>query len=325
MKAFRTVVSPTASNHPINLQTKVLTIGSCFADAIGSRLIHFKSPSIANPFGVLYSPNAIHKALRYALFNEAAPQHTYLQHQDVHLNYDFHSEFSSLQKEALEKKIRKATQEVHDSLKTAEWLFITYGTAWVYERTDTGEIVANCHKQPTSAFRKSLLTQKKIIESFEALYTNLKTINPAIRVILTVSPVRHIKDTLELNSVSKSVLRLASHTLQENYTDVEYFPAYEIMMDDLRDYRFYKEDMIHPSAEAEEYIWNYFINQYGSDHFRKFITQWTSIQSAMAHKPFHPQAPAHQQFLKETLRRLEELKSTVPVDDEIASIRKQII
>ena len=325
MKSFRTTVSPGLSKHPISLQTKVLTVGSCFADAIGSRLIHYKSEALANPFGVLYSPNAIHKALRYALFNEAAPQHTYLQHQDVHLNYDFHSEFSSLQKEELEKKIRETTGVVHHALKDAAWLFITYGTAWVYERNDTGEMVANCHKQPATSFRKSLLTQKKVIESFEAFYTNLKAFNPSLRIILTVSPVRHIKDTLELNSVSKSVLRLACHTLQENFKDVEYFPAYEMMMDDLRDYRFYKEDMIHPSTEAEEYIWDCFIHQYGTDNFKKFIAQWNSIQSALAHKPFHPETQAHQQFLKETLRKLEELKATVNVDEEIASLKKQIL
>src|SRR5690349_23166618 len=127
MKTFRTTVTSSPSRHLIDLQTKVLTIGSCFADAIGSRLLQFKSPAMTNPFGVLYSPVAIHKALRYALFNETAPQHTYLQHQDVYLNYDFHSQFSSLKKEVLEKNLRETIGSVHHFLSKANWLFITYG------------------------------------------------------------------------------------------------------------------------------------------------------------------------------------------------------
>lgn len=324
MKTFRTTIIQNRAEHLISLQTSVLTMGSCFADTMGSRLIQYKTPTIANPFGVLYNPHAIHKALQYALFNEPVPHHTYLQHQGVHLNYDFHSEFSALHKEDLEKKIIETTGSIHYALKHAAWLFITYGTAWVYERNDTGEVVANCHKQPGTSFQKILLTQKKILESFEAFYKALKVYNPSIRIILTVSPVRHTKDTLELNSVSKSVLRVASHTLQENFKDVEYFPAYELMMDDLRDYRFYKEDMIHPTVEAEEYIWEQFISRYGADTFQKFINQWKPIQAALAHKPFHPQSSAHQQFLKETLRKLEELNTTVDVTEEIALVRQQI-
>ena len=325
MKNYRTSVSIGVSGNLISLQTSVLTIGSCFADTIGSRLVQFKTQALANPFGVLYNPNAIHKVLRYALFNEVPQQHTYLQHKDVHLNYDFHSEFSALRKEDLERKIRETTGSVHYALKQADWLFITYGTAWVYERTDTGDLVANCHKQPAASFTKSLLSQKQIIESFERVYSDLKAFNPTIRIILTVSPVRHIKDTLELNSVSKSILRVACHSLQETFKDVEYFPAYEMMIDDLRDYRFYKEDMIHPSDEAETYIWEHFLNRYASDSFQKFIGQWKSIQTAIAHKPFHPQTQAHQQFLKDTLRKLEELKTLVNVEEEIAGIRQQII
>lgn len=325
MKSFRTTVSQGTSKYPIDLQTKVLTLGSCFADTIGARLITSKSHCIANPFGVLYSPNAIHKALRYALLREPVPQHTFVQHQDVHLNYDFHSEFSALEKSALEKKINETITTVHHALKQAQWLFITYGTAWVYERKDTREIVANCHKQPAGSFQKSLLSPETIAESFDGLYANLKSINPSIRIIVTVSPVRHIKDTLELNSVSKSTLRLACHAVQEKYQDVEYFPAYELLLDDLRDYRFYKEDMIHPSNEAEEYIWEHFISQYGSSDFKAFIAKWKAIQSAMQHRPFHSQTQAHQQFLKETLRKLEELKSIVNVDEEIATIRQHII
>jgi hypothetical protein len=211
------------------------------------------------------------------------------------------------------------------AIQQTQWLFITYGTAWVYERNDTQEIVANCHKMPQSLFDKYLMTQKKVLDSFNTMYQDLKSLNPGVNIILTVSPVRHLKDTLELNSVSKAVLRVACHTLTQQYADVYYFPAYEILMDDLRDYRFYKPDMIHPSEAAEEYIWQKFIEQYFDADLKAFLIRWKEIRSALAHKPFHPASSAHQQFIKETIKKLEELKGLVNVDKEMAELKKQLL
>ncbi len=324
MNPFRTVLNAGVSTHTISLSDKILTLGSCFADAIGSRLIRSKVQTLANPFGVLYNPHSIHRLLQYAVFNEPVPEHTFLKHHDIYLNYDFHSELSALQKEALQHTLCNMIGSTHHFLKDAQWLFITYGTAWVYEREDTGEVVANCHKQPASQFQKSLLTHEQIIQSFDTIYKSLKEFNPDIRIILTVSPVRHIKDTLELNSVSKSILRVACHSLQETYNDVEYFPAYELQLDDLRDYRFYKADMIHPSHEAEDYIWEQFAFRYFDAPLKDFLDKWKTIQQALAHKPFHPTSDAHQKFLKDTLKKLEELKSRVNVDEEIAFVKAQL-
>jgi hypothetical protein len=178
---------------------------------------------------------------------------------------------------------------------------------------------------PASNFTKSLLSQKKVLESFEEFYRDLKAFNPNCKIITTVSPVRHIKDTLQLNSVSKSVLRLACQSIAETYSDVFYFPSYEIMLDDLRDYRFYKPDMIHPSEEAEEYIWNKFSECYFDNPTKEFIKKWNPLLTALQHKPFHLQSTAHQSFLTKTLLQLEELSKTVNVDKEIASIKSQII
>ncbi len=325
MNHFRTIVSPSISTLKVCLNDRFITIGSCFADVVGNYLRHFKIEVSANPFGTLYNPASIHKVLKYAIHNENAPEPNFLQNQDIHLNYDFHSEFSALEKEVLKNRLRDCILMTHQNLANANYLIITYGTAWVYERVDTGELVANCHKMPAKLFTKSLLTQKKIMESFDAFFYDLKKLNPNIKIILTVSPVRHLKDTLELNSVSKSILRTACHTLTETYSDVEYFPAYEIMMDDLRDYRFYKSDMIHPSEDAEEYIWQKFINTYIDDSTKQFFEKWSSIQSALAHKPFHPTSIAHQQFLKSTLHKLEELRSIVNVDAEINRIKTQLL
>ena len=323
MNPFRTVLNAGVSTHTISLSDKILTLGSCFADAIGSRLVRSKVQTLANPFGVLYNPHSIHRLLQYTIFNEPVPEHTFLKHHDVYLNYDFHSELSALQKEALQHNLRNMIGSTHHFLKDAQWLLITYGTAWVYERADTGEVVANCHKQPASQFQKSLLNHDKIVQSFDTIYRSLKEFNPAIRIILTVSPVRHIKDTLELNSVSKSILRVTCHSLQEAYADVEYYPAYEMQLDDLRDYRFYKADMIHPTEQAEDYIWEQFAARYFDGQLTGFLEKWKNIQHALAHKAFHPSSEAHQKFLNDTLKKLEELKSLVNVDEEIAFVKAQ--
>ncbi|HPH46787.1 MAG TPA: GSCFA domain-containing protein, partial [Chryseolinea sp.] len=285
MSHFRTIVSPSISPFKVGIKDRFITIGSCFADVIGGYLKHHKIETSANPFGTLYSPAAIHKVLSYAIFNKSLPEQTFLQNQDIHLNYDFHSEFSALQKEVLKSRLKECILKTHQFLVNSNYLIITYGSSWVYERIETGELVANCHKMPAKLFAKSLLTQKKIIESFDPLYQDLKKLNPNMKIILTVSPVRHLKDTLELNSISKSILRTACHTLTETYSNVEYFPAYEIMMDDLRDYRFYKSDMIHPSEDAEAYIWQKFVDSFMDDSTKQFFETWSGIQSALAHKP----------------------------------------
>jgi hypothetical protein len=324
MSDFRTVVSTTPSDFTMSLKSPVMTTGSCFADLIGDRLQSFKMQVLANPFGTVYNPDAIHKALRYAVFNEPPPAHTFLQNSDIHFNYDFHSALSAMSRHDLEHQLTETIGKAHYFLKNASWLMITYGTAWIYTRKDTGELVSNCHKMPGALFSKSLLSQKHILESFDTFYQDLKKFNPGIRIILTVSPVRHTKDTLELNSVSKSVLRVSCHTLAEQHTDVEYFPAYEMMMDDLRDYRFYKADKIHPSGEAEDYIWEHFLNRYASAALKDFIKKWRSIQTALNHKPFHPTSAGHQIFLKEMIRKLEELSHLVPVASELETLRSQI-
>lgn len=324
MSHFRTIVSPVASPNKMDISDKILTIGSCFAHTIGQKLTANKLAVLSNPLGILYNPHSIHKAIRYAAFNEIPPPHTFLSQQDVFLNYDFHSAVSALQRDELQAQLKEIIGRSHYFLRTAQWLVITYGTAWVYTRNDTGEIVANCHKVPQTLFSKALLSQKKIIESFATLYQDLKAVNPALKIVLTVSPVRHTKDTLELNSVSKSILRAACYTLAEEYSGVEYFPAYEIMMDDLRDYRFYKRDMIHPTAVAEDYIWEKYADGYFSTALKDFVNQWKDIQRAMAHRPFHPTSNAHLSFLKEILRKLEDLKVFVDVDQEIASVKAQL-
>lgn len=239
---------------------------------------------------------------------------------ETHFNFDFHSSFSNLSKANLEKNLSTTLSKVHAYLKSASILLITYGTAWVYERVDNGEIVSNCHKVPAQHFNKKLLTQKKILESFKELHDRLIAFNPNIKIILTLSPVRHLKDTLELNAVSKSVVRLSCHTLTELYPHVEYFPAYELVLDDLRDYRFYDRDLLHPSPEAIAYIWKYFGEKYFSTETTQFIKDWGEIIKALAHRAYQPNSAEHQKFIQQLISKLENFKPKINVDKELSQL-----
>ncbi|MBI1767087.1 MAG: GSCFA domain-containing protein [Bacteroidetes bacterium] len=322
MKDFRTELIPSISHSPIGLMDKIFTIGSCFADEIGNQLKESKFTISNNPFGTIYNPVSIHRLLLLGLKKSFPGQESYSQNEDIYFNYHFHSSFSSLNRGDLESKIQNSILESNSFLKTADRIIITYGTAFVYRLKSSNEIVANCHKMPSTGFEKLLLTEPDILKSFEELYTNLRSVNSSVKIILTVSPVRHLKDTLELNSISKSILRVTCHSIVNKFPDVEYFPAYEILLDDLRDYRFYKTDRLHPTEEGVEYIWEKFITAYFDAPERKFINEWQKIKKDLAHKPFQPQSESHQKFLKETLKKLDQLKQTFDLNPTPSPAKK---
>ena len=270
-----------------------------------SNRIEFARGSGENkPFGTVYNPISIFNLLKENEWDESK----FLEHSGSFFHYDAHSSFFSTSQNSLNKQLTACKDLVLRGLKKADWLVITFGTTFVYLLKESGEIVSNCHKVPQKHFKKESLSIGEISEAFEGFYKELKENNSKIKLLLTVSPVRHIKDGLENNSVSKSKLRIICDTLQEEYNDVFYFPSYEIMMDDLRDYRFYKKDMIHPSDLAEEYIWNKFQHAYFDSETRDFIKKWKKINEAIGHKPFNAKSEAHQRFLINTLDELQKLK-----------------
>jgi len=324
MTDFRTIVSVAQSGHKVTISDKIVTTGSCFADVIGKKLAESKVETIDNPFGNIYNPLSIHKALQYSTLNQPPPEDTFLQREGLCLNFDFHSEISDTSEVNLTQRISGIIATTHDFLKDAQWLVITYGTAWVYTRNDNGMVVGNCHRVPAKSFSKSILTNAQIEDSFGQLYSQLKELNPLLRVILTVSPVRHIKDTLELNSVSKATLLTSCYNIVRNFPDVQYFPAYEIMIDDLRDYRFYQSDMLHPTPVAEDYIWKKFTTSYFTQSLLDFVEQFHEIRLALNHRPFHPNTTGHYNFLTETLRKLKILSGIVDVEIEIGQINQQL-
>ena len=280
---------------------------------------------LSNPFGTVYNPISIFKLLGHAMDNSSPYEPHFVEAQDLWVHLDFHSKFASPSKAALEHATKQAIEKTHQFLKTTKYLVLTFGTAIVYKSKVSNETVANCHKIPAREFSKYLLTQKQVVEAFLMFLEKLAKFNKSIRLILTVSPVRHIKDTLEVNSVSKSILRLACDTLAGQQENVSYFPSYEIMMDDLRDYRFYAPDMIHPSEQAEAYIWNKFASAYFNDETKALLEKWSSIQNALGHRPFNPASGAHQKFIRQTIQRVQELSDKFDITRELDQLRKQLV
>ncbi len=323
---FTTPIQITPAGSKINLPSRILTIGSCFAQVIGQRLKDNKLAACVNPFGTVYNPLSVCKLIGYAAGQTMPAEDSYLERQGLNYHFDFHTGFSATSRPGLEAKIAETLDTIHAFLSSADWLMITLGTAFAYERTDNGQLVSNCHKMPARHFHKRLLTIEEITEHFDRMFNMLESFNPKLRFIVTLSPVRHLRDTLTDNSVSKASLRVAIAHLQQKYPDkVFYFPSYEIMMDELRDYRFYKADMIHPSEVAEDYIWQKFTETYMEEDTRRFLAEWASVRKALQHKAFHPASKEHQAFLRKTIARLQSLSKQTDVSEEIRYLEQQLL
>ncbi len=321
---FRTEIEVEKSDLKLDYQSKILTIGSCFSDTIGNRLRQSKFDALVNPFGTIFNPLSIFELLELSVERSEVLEHATIKRDGFYLNYKFHSSFRAKTKDTLHKRMEKSLNEVAESVKSANLLFITLGTAWVYEQNKTAMLVANCHKTPQKEFNRRLLGVEEIVSTFFALKELINHFNPELQFVFTVSPVRHTRDTLKLNSVSKSVLRLAAHYMNQMAPGIHYFPAYEIIMDDLRDYRFFEKDLIHPNEQAIDYIWEKLISTYLNEGDLKPFEAWNKVKQALAHKPFNPKSNKHQQFLKNTLAQLEQLKNQLPVQEEIVQLKKQL-
>lgn len=316
----RTEISPGKAPFTIEHNQTIVTMGSCFADMIGERLQNYKFNVVANTFGTTFNPISIFQLLSISIEQKFNPFPTSLG--EVWYDHQFHSEISALTADELHNISNERIASTTRALARASCLIITLGTAWAYRHVDSNTIVNNCHKQSGRHFKKELISVKHILEDFEVLYSKLKTFNPNIKIIFTVSPVRHIKDTLQLNNVSKSILISATHYICEQHADCHYFPAYEIQMDDLRDYRYYAEDMIHPSVQAEKYIWNKLAPWVFTPTVLEAMNEWDQLQKLLQHKPYHPSSAAHQQFIQQTIERFNQFEYW-NVSDEIASLKTQ--
>ena len=322
---FRTELTIAPAARPLPRTARLLTLGSCFAESIGQRLTDNKVTTLVNPFGTTYQPLALARLLRAAAGDAVDwPQHI-VEARGRWQTYDLPGRFGAHSPVELLQDIEEAVYHAGTFLRQADVVLLTLGTAWAYRLRETGELVNNCHKMPAELFERELLTADDIINALAETHAYLRRLNPKLRVVLTVSPVRHLRDTLPLNAVSKAVLRVACHYLSELLPDVTYFPAYELLTDDLRDYRFYGADMLHPSAVAEDYIWDKFAQTYFDADFAAFRREWGGLRQALAHRPLHEAAPEHRHFLTQTAERLGRLATLGhDVGHELAEVQTRI-
>jgi len=312
---FRTEVEVEPSKYKINHKTPVMFLGSCFADNIGAMLVEKKFPVCINPFGVIYNPMSVKQSLDILKNKNKFQKQDLYKFNNQWISFYHHSRFSSLDLKNTLEKINSGIDEGTNFLESTKFLFITFGTAWVYEWKETGRVVSNCHKIPAREFNRRMLSPEEILEAWGEIIEKLKIQLPGLKIIFTVSPVRHWKDSAEGNMVSKSVLLYAIHLLREKFPDTDYFPSYEIMMDDLRDYRFYGEDKLHLNTTAVNYIWQKFDQRFINDETRKVLKKVDEINRAAAHKPFRPGSEDHLIFVENTLQKIRQVESVFPEMD----------
>lgn len=306
---------------------RLMLIGSCFTENIGNKLSDNKFRCDINPFGVLYNPMSIYAAINQLLDKKIYTGDDLMQSRGLWFSLMHHSSFSSSEKDVCLEQINRRIDYSSDFLLKSDWLLLTFGTARVYKWKENGCIVGNCHKLNEKLFSRSLLDVEEIANSYKELISRLRTVNPEIKIMFTVSPIRHAKDGMHGNQISKSVLLLAIDRICSENDNCYYFPSYEIVMDELRDYRFYSDDMLHPSSMAVDYIWERFSESYFKKETVKIINSWNEIRRALGHKPFNPQSEAYRDFLSQILLKIEALKEKftyLDVEKEIELCRIQL-
>ena len=299
-------------HNQVDYNSNVLLLGSCFSENIGSKFEDYKFQTIINPFGILFHPLAIENLIARAINKD------YYADGDLYFNneqwccLDAHSKFNTTSKDHLLQVLNAQIDKTHEQLNNATHIIITLGTSWVYRHIASDSIVANCHKLPQKQFLNELLSVALIQESLEAIISLVKSVNPNVTFQFTVSPVRHIKDGFIENTQSKSHLIAAIHNVIEPRKQLDYFPSYEIMMDELRDYRFYNADMIHPSEVAIDYIWKKFKHVWISEETQSTMQEVDTIQKSLKHKPFNAKSEAHQKFVTKLQSHIKDLCEKYP-------------
>jgi hypothetical protein len=287
-----------------------------------------KFPSLLNPFGILYSPISILEGFKWLNSADYFSENDLFQHQGLWHSFQHHGQFSHPNKEHTLSQINEALKEAKILLKKSNRLILTFGTAHVFRYRKTGNVVANCHKLSGQDFERKRLSLEEVSAALFQIFELVRSINPELKIILTVSPVRHIRDGLVENQKSKATLLLAIEKLAQAQPDaVFYFPSYEIILDDLRDYRFYKEDLIHPNDTAVDYIWSYFENAFFNEKTQILAQKIEKIRNAVAHRPLHPESVPHQTFIKNQLLRIEALQlenSFLDFSEELDKLKKPI-
>jgi len=310
---FRTNIQLQKERNQIDYSSKLLLIGSCFSENIYKNLNYFKFNAFSNPFGILFNPVAIE-----SLITNAINQKKYTENDIFELNerwhcFDAHSDLSAVNKTELLQNLNIEIISTNQQIATSTHLIITLGTSFVYRFIETDTIVGNCHKVPQKKFLKELLSVEEIKASLENICTLIKDINPTVNIIFTVSPVRHLKDGFVENSQSKVHLLATIHQIIDKRNKLYYFPSYEIMLDDLRDYRFYTSDMIHPNETAINYIWEQFKQVWINDKTTAIQKEVDTIQKGLTHRPFNPNSEQHSKFLADLQQKIKSLEKQLDI------------
>lgn len=310
---FRTQIPISKSNQPIDYNSKVVSLGSCFAVNIGEKFDYFKFQNTINPFGIIFNSISIEKIIKRVVEKQ------FFTEKDVFFAngrwhcFEVHSELSSPDKESFIIRLNQIIEQTHIQITEATHIIITYGTSWVYREKEQDEVVANCHKLPQKQFDKHLLSveanQKAIQDTIDAI----RQLNPNASLVFTVSPVRHIKDGFVENQRSKAHLITAIHSIHNpRLITHNYFPSYEIMMDELRDYRFYAEDMLHPNQTAIDYIWKLFAEAFITPDAFPMMAVIENIQKSLNHRPFNTQGDDHVKFLSQLQDKIKKVEEKFP-------------
>ena len=311
---FRTAIHLAENQGMLRHSDAVMLIGSCFSDNIGARMRHAMMNALVNPLGTIYNPLSIAAAIERIATGTHIAGNDLFQHSGVWNSYCFHSRFSLADKQATLDLMNGSIDKANDMLATCDMLVLTLGTAIVYRLRATGEVVSNCHKVPQHEFTRRMATLDEMVDALRRTVALVRQCNPATRIVFTVSPLRHVADGLEANSLSKALLRVAVATVADTLHDelVHYFPAYEIMMDDLRDYRFYAADMIHPTDVAIEYIWQSFQACYCDDRTAQAIARCERVYKRLQHRPMSDNRETVERFNADTQAVIRNLKREYP-------------
>jgi hypothetical protein len=287
-------------------------MGSCFSEEIGNKLESLKFDIIQNPNGILYDPLSISDALFSYIENKPFEEKNLFQLNGLWHSWQHHSVFSGVNKESVLQKINDSRSYAHVFLKNATYLFITFGTAFNYLLKNCSQNVANCHKAPGNFFIKNLLTVEEIKADLQSVITALERFNSQLKIIFTVSPVKHIKDGIIENSRSKARLVEAAHAIAEEKENAFYFPSYEIVTDVLRDYRFFKKDLVHPNEMATDFVFEKFSESFLNAETKNIINKIEKVRAAVNHKPFEKESEEHQKFLLAQIENIDRLQREFP-------------
>lgn len=313
---FRTQVIIPKSNFSIDHSTRMMLLGSCFSENIGGKLTGNKFQVKVNPFGIVYNPFSVATVVKRLLSNKNFDESDLVFHNDIYQSFLHHGAFSHPDKNKCLQNISESFNDAADFILKTDVFLITFGTAYVYKLKSTGEVVGNCHKFPSDTFTRERLTVEEIVEKWCEIISLILKHNPSTKFIFTVSPIRHWKDGAHENQISKSILHLAIDKLNKKFEDaLTYFHAYEILLDELRDYRFFNEDMMHPSPVAIDYIWQRFCETFFSKSTIDITTEWQQLKRALNHKPLNEGTESHHKFLKQTLHKLTVFQNNYPQVD----------